>query len=669
MFFSKDLYFQGIKKIRTTGIGFAAIVLSLNFLYALSELSEGGYYIDTGYLVESIPSRIEITGGALAPFTILMFFFSYRMVTSMFSFLSKRNGSDFFHSIPYKRICVYLSLLASVCTWIVGIVFATILINSICFASSTYHEVSILHSFLTFLGYSASFLVVAGVTAVCRMVSGTSASCFLYTVSFFAAPRFIVALFKAFLESFNPTIDIEKTWLNIFSLEKSLYFTLEEFYNDEIGNFGDILLLVSLFVEALLLFALAAFFYVKRKSETAEKNEPSKTAQLLFRTAAVTPILCFGIYQILDNSDALWFFILSAVALLVYFIFDLIISKNLSKTAKSIPLFAIPILLSAGIIASSYGIAAGFKATNPELSEIESFEFFNKRIEDSIYNIPVDADWAKEIVVDNLNRTIGEHIYHYRSVRIKFNMKDGSEKFRKVYFETGKLDSLSDYNRIVEELELLLSKKALYEIPPMEEISETSVSMIFPNQPNHQTLKGLSDEFKKELIKVLSEEYASLSAKDKIAVNKDEYSNYYWDSKALANVYLTLDKEQKIVIFTDKLPKTASKLIEYYQKEYDSKHIADFINNYNPNKSDSMGYSTNKLIFDKYYNSNFIMELYAEEARLEFYNSLDEKKLGDFSDLSKVYVYWGNDEKYHFISLTDKQIKLLNANSETSAVE
>ncbi len=431
MNFSKDLYFQGIKKIRTSGIGFATIIIVLNLLYSFSE--RGHYYSGNP---DFEPKPEPLVGGAIAPFTFLILLFSSILVTSMFSFLNERKGSDFFHSIPYKRTCVYLSLVASVCTWIVGIVFLTLFLNSIVFGTGSYHTVPISQAVLAFCGYSFSAFVVAGITAIARMLSGTSASCFLYTISFLAVPRLLFALFESFLGSFNPSIAIEKTWLKIFAIDKSFYFALGEMYSDELMSFDNIFLLIFLLVEAVLLFAAAAYFYVKRKSEAAEQNTFSQKTQMLFRTAATAPILCSAISAFL-NDEGLWGFILIIISALVYFIFELILSKNILKAFKALPFFALPILLSAGIVASAYGIAEGYKKANPELDEIESFELVKlddySWPRDEYYNIPIKEEWAKKIVFDGLKKACNsdEGIY-YTDTNVKFNLKDGSTKYRKV---------------------------------------------------------------------------------------------------------------------------------------------------------------------------------------------------------------------------------------------
>ncbi len=441
MFFSKGIYYQGIKKIRTCGIGFAAIVIGMNLLYAFSE---GELFAS-----ESPLASKAITGGAIAPFTVLMLVFSYGMVMSMFSFLNKRGGSDFLHSVPHKRICVYISLTSALFTWIVGTVFLTVLMNSIIFHVSVYYTISISQAFLTFLGYSASALVVAGVTAVCRMVSGTLFSCFIYTVCLFPLPRLLAFVLKGFILELNPSITIEKTFLKVFMADYSLYFPFKEIMNREAGSFGDVGLLLFLLSEAFLLFIVAAFLYVRRKSETAGDTTPSKGMLFLFKAVSLTIILCFAISSLILTHNAFLFFILAIVSILAYFLLDLAHSKSISKAVKALPLFLIPLLASVLIMASLYGIAEVFRSTNPKIHEIEYVEILetNSAIFPKEYcNIKSKSELVKEIAVDALNETNNKTI-RKNILNVKFTMKDGEEKYRTIY-----LHNTNALQRIIGEL-------------------------------------------------------------------------------------------------------------------------------------------------------------------------------------------------------------------------
>ena len=662
MIFSKDLYFQGIKKIKTSGIGYAAIIIVLNLLYAFSER---GHYYSGNPVFE--PKSEPITGGALAPFTPLMLFFASRMVTSMFSFLNERKGSDFFHSIPYKRICVYLSLIASVCTWIVGIVFLTILLNGISFGTGSYYTVSIPNAFLTFLGHSVSALVIAGITAVARMVSGTSASCFLYTISFLAAPRLLLLLFEAFLESFNPSIILEKTWLKFFTMDVSFYFVLGEMYNDELGRFGDIWLHILLIVEVVLLFAVAAYLYVRRNSELAEQNSPSKVIQILFRTAATAPILCYAFANIVFKEEFLFCFILIVVSALAYFIFELILSKSILNSIKALPWFALPLLLSAVIAASSYGIAEGFKATNPEFDEIESFELVMiddySWPRDEYYNIPIKEEWAKKIVFDGLKKACNsdEGIY-YTDTNVKFNLKDGSTKYRKVRIN---YNYSKEKRLLVDLLEILSSDTILNKIPAASEFVEIDVEFNLPNSSKKQFLKISKEEYIKEIAETFAEEYNPLmpTEKKEITNGKHMYYGNTWESGNIADVNITFkNKTRRFSLYSMKTPKTILKVIECFYEENNKEYISEFKDSFNPNKSNSKVYPAYKVLFPEgTFNKthfNIVCSFDTKEAQSAFYNSLDEKALSDFSDLSKVYVIWDND-LYYFISLTDNQVDTL----------
>ena len=102
--FSYKLYLQGLRKIRTAGVAMAVIIIVLNAWIPIQCISRGGYR----------GSMTDVDAGMLAPFGFLLMFFAPLLVYNMFSFLNERKGSDFFHSLPQKRICTYLSFMSAV---------------------------------------------------------------------------------------------------------------------------------------------------------------------------------------------------------------------------------------------------------------------------------------------------------------------------------------------------------------------------------------------------------------------------------------------------------------------------------------------------------------------------------------------------------------------------
>ncbi|MBE6649537.1 MAG: hypothetical protein E7614_08495 [Ruminococcaceae bacterium] len=460
MFFSKDLYIQGLKKIRTVGIGSAATVILLNIFYAYTRYEGRSHYY------------YEVDCGRIAPFAFLTALFSIGLVSSMFSFLNKRRDSDFYHSIPQKRLCVYFSFIVAVITWIAGINLLTIIINSFFIEACPGYHVPILNSVLAFIGYTVSALVAASVATVCRMLAGTGVAYFFYTASFFIVPRILILIFNSVLNEFNHSIILNDASLGIFSNEYSLYFTFSEFGSGKPGNFANPLLLFSLFLESAIFFAIGARLYQKRRSELAGQSKGSKKVHAFFRTLVVLPMLYVASVGIFINPAETYIWVMLGLSLLFHFLFELIMSKNAKKAFTGMVTFIIPLIVSAGLVGYTLGVAEFFRETNPEVDEISYITIENRNgyHEGDIYifmekeyvtcfDFQFSSETAKETVTKALEATSKgtdgtalSYSYPDNSAIVKFSLKDGKEISRIVYFSNDEMELiLREVNNILKE--------------------------------------------------------------------------------------------------------------------------------------------------------------------------------------------------------------------------
>ena len=118
--FSGRMFTQGVRLLRLPGIilGACALVLTaLQTFVTLQSLIRNSERLDTvltsaGYLYYTVPVGISL----FASFAPLIF------VLCAFSFLRKRRGSDFYHSIPVNRICLFSSYALAAVAWTAAIV-------------------------------------------------------------------------------------------------------------------------------------------------------------------------------------------------------------------------------------------------------------------------------------------------------------------------------------------------------------------------------------------------------------------------------------------------------------------------------------------------------------------------------------------------------------------
>lgn len=437
MFFSKALYFQVLKKLRSIGIGMATTVLVLNTLYSFFEADIPSLSSSVNY-IESY-GRDTVHSGEIAPFTFIVVIFSFFLVSSAFSFLNDRKGSDFYHSIPDKRICVYVSFISAIISWICAVIFATLFINFLMFSASESHSISFLQVLIAFLGYTLSTLALASIVTFARMLSGTTIAYVFYSACLLFVPRAFSYIFGEAVCMFNHTIYLKRSFLKWVLLEKSPYQIFMLFDSKEI--FSDAFTFFIMLIEAVIFFALSGVLYNKRKSEIAGMAVPSKNIQRIFTILIALPLTSFAVYiTIEDGFDYFLLFIITSVSLLFIFLSELIISKNVKKAVASLPLFLVSIVISIATVISASVVAYTYRQLNPVAEKIGHVTIVDGAISDAnrkIFNKQISPD-NSEIIAEllyNLEISSRSDFRHYpKYLLVKFTYKDGSETYREIYF-------------------------------------------------------------------------------------------------------------------------------------------------------------------------------------------------------------------------------------------
>ena len=194
--FSFKLYSQGLRKVRTAGIAMAIVMIVLNAWIPIRTID-----ITTKDLVYGVTDGIfQVEAGQLAPFGLLVMLFAPLLVYNMFSYLNDRKSSDFYHALPQKRICVYISFMAAILTWIVSVLLASTLVNAMLFSFDRRYTVTPKTILLTVLGFLLLALVTAGFMALSMMLTGTAVANCLVFILFFL---FIRACGMFFLYGFS----------------------------------------------------------------------------------------------------------------------------------------------------------------------------------------------------------------------------------------------------------------------------------------------------------------------------------------------------------------------------------------------------------------------------------------------------------------------------------
>ena len=125
--FSFHMFLQTLKQTRLAGFIMMAVITLISVVPIISSLS---------YIKEY--KQVNNVGGISGNYFLVLVFIIVVPVISLivWSFLYKRSSSDFYHSIPYTRLCIYLSKTAAILTWIAGILVVSYVSQAVLFMAN-----------------------------------------------------------------------------------------------------------------------------------------------------------------------------------------------------------------------------------------------------------------------------------------------------------------------------------------------------------------------------------------------------------------------------------------------------------------------------------------------------------------------------------------------------
>jgi len=208
--FSFRLYKDALKQLRLPGIIIFLILMLIAILIPV------GGAISYGQLPDYEVSQEIVSLLTVNPFLVLCFFIlAPILVLSLFRFLNKRNGSDFYYSLPQTGICLFLSYFAAVMTWIIGIIVVvsgtTLMVLSF-FPSYFIINWGASFSFMLNVFVAAFYVAAAVVLAMC--VTGTGFTNIAVAGLLLFAPRLFMALLLSWVNLSLPIIDTSHWLLN-----------------------------------------------------------------------------------------------------------------------------------------------------------------------------------------------------------------------------------------------------------------------------------------------------------------------------------------------------------------------------------------------------------------------------------------------------------------------
>lgn len=420
-YFSFSLYREGLKRVRGSGVASAIVLVTLVGVRIL---------LYWGVNVGLKLGERELLGVSEAmPFAYAIIALAPIIVMRMFSFLNNRSASDFYHSIPQKRICLFLSFFAAALTWVVGIVLVAGLVCYVGWNCTLRYAVGLATVAKCVVSYTALGLLSASCMALAVSFTGNGFSTIFAFVCIFGMPPLLINVLGLFVREFNASIVLSQSVFRFFGTRGFLPLALMNgsFYEP----FG--LPVVSSFVIFLLLTALAAFAFVKRKSETAGNSTATPLLQHVLRCCAGFPIWLLIAYLFMIDEKAVGLALVPA-SLAIYIVYELITTRRLKNVAQSLPVFlALPLLCLAFVGTAKLG-GTIVSATTPQSAEEVSYAVI---IEDGFYlnEYPLKRIYNTELtdgdVIDSLLYGV-DHADSYENFIIKMKLKNGKTVYRRI---------------------------------------------------------------------------------------------------------------------------------------------------------------------------------------------------------------------------------------------
>ncbi len=428
--FNFRLYLEGLKKIKLIGIAAAIVTVSLCAIVPVIYMADAPYVHDTVY-------NVEINQFAM-PLCVILAFVPF-FIKSMFSYLDQRRESDFYHAIPYKRQTVFTSFCLAAITWMVAIICAAVLASAVLWtvAPGTSFEISSVP--LLIVSAATACLMLMSFMAVAMALTGTSTSnifIFGLVACFF---RVVCLLFTYSLENTVYIWDASETLLRFTDI--SFFFpvaflgaTVEVF--EPVDVYTNVPMYIYTVVISLLLFILAGWLYVRRRSEMAGKSAPSRKLQHVYRIAFTTPFVLL-LFTFIANeifgsggTDMTFYVFMVFVICIVYFLYELITTKSPKSMLRSAPYLAVLLVIGVLFAAGIGAVKQVVLSKTPSADEIESVTISESG--HSMYSAELDYETLQ---TQNI-RITDKEVLRYVADALKFSVdsvNNGTYSTRRQY--------------------------------------------------------------------------------------------------------------------------------------------------------------------------------------------------------------------------------------------
>ncbi len=525
----RKLFWVGMRRIKLAGVACAIICLSISGIIPLLAYITS----ENEQIIEALPIN-QLAAPLLPLFPFVLLF-----VLLMFGFLNDRKQSDFYHAIPQSRVCVYGSFMAAVLSWVIIIALSSLALEAICWGIMPGWSFAAGDLILIFVAFMLGSLMLAGLMATAMMLTGTLISNLAIGALLVCFTRVICLIVVFILEDIVPVFALPAAnWSFVAPqafLPLAVLIQMAGGIPKEMVYTSPALLTYTLIIGSFFII-LAGWLYKKRRSEMAGQSAPSRGLQHIFRCAVTLPfallctaLLLSSIYN--DYFDWPPFIIMLLLTLIVYYMYELITSKNMGKMLRATPYLAIILVLSLVFGASMIAVRSHIldqDLTAENISSVTNFMGVNEVYQDIAFEMiccngvevnnadAVDLSAAAlEKSVNNIRNSLTDYYSNYSdpcTIHLAYKNNNGKLFYRNVRLNQNDYDAL--LNSFMKSDEYL---QAYLKLPEEDMINNIVFSPYVSLSMNDKNTKEIWNAFVKE--------YQSLTDAQKLQIKG--FSEYH----------------------------------------------------------------------------------------------------------------------------------------------
>lgn len=482
--FSKGIFVESLRRLRVVGFLVLAGLLILQSIPVIIQATDYSYYLSTNRNYTFEPMALNFQTILLSLF-IMATFVAPIMVLSLFSVFNKRASSDFYHSLPYTRTCLFVSKMAAVYAWVIGISAICSTLGLIVYTClPKLFVVSFGGGFDLLLSYIAILLITTGGCALAMAITGTVFSNFCVAGLIIFLPRVIITVLSLYISEKADFLVFNYTAQTFLSPSFNVLFASVGGGTHLTNNLPADIYSLCL---GLVYLALALLVFIKRKSETADQPAPGRLWQHIIRILITTAFALIPVIFLVDGSIAP-FIVFSLITALIYFAYEIISTKKWKNCLKAAPGLLVVAGLSLVLVLTIILVPKLSAKYTPDADDIDSVKIMRDNYENFDYYGSVGNWYGYEAeklsikdkkVLEIVSETLNENMESYEKhgeINYKDNgsyssyvtngkyqivaIKDGpSVRYRKIFFTeeqyTSLLDALNEDERYIEAIRTL----------------------------------------------------------------------------------------------------------------------------------------------------------------------------------------------------------------------